>query len=300
MTWHLWRILQNPPRQHPLFWRTLQQPSNLLTPMGNLLVRILLIIGGLSLVVLSPPLALVLLIYGVVLLPLSVLMFSGIGYGIYGALTIATHLAQEHRHGRYELLQLTPAGAILIDVVVSAGCLHRRNRFQQVHKLVRFTAYSLLIALSLVAGFIWLSLTYNPSGSSNNEAVVQQVFPIILFLLGACAAFYIDHIQTIITGCLVGMLTPYYTQSALEVRVMLVVLFAAVQMGVYGLSLAIVLIVSPVIQHSIVDMPLAYVLTMMSAIGIFYTVRESVIRVLWRFLLRQSYTSAAEWRAALC
>ncbi len=300
MTWQLWHILRNPPRQHPLFWRTLQRPNTLLTPLGTRLLRILLVLGGLLMVVLSPPLALVLLIYGVVLLPVTVLMFSGVIYGGYNAIMIATHLAQEHRQGRYELLQVTPSGATFIDVIVSAGCLHRGNRFQQVHKLVRFTAYSIFIALSLVAGFIWLSLTVNPSGNSNNQAVVQQILPIVLFLLGACAVFYIDHIQSIITGCLIGMLTPYYTQSALEVRVISVMLFCFVQMSAYLLTVGMLLIIAPLIQRSLNDLPLAYVATMLAAVSLFYVVREGTIRALWRVLLHQSHTSAAEWQAAAC
>lgn len=300
MTWQLWRILQYPPRQHPLFWRTLQHPGGLLTPLGATLARVLFFIGGLGMVIISPPLALIMLVYGVVLLPVSVLMFSGVVFGGYSAITIATHLAQEHRQGRYELLQVTPSGATLIDMVVSAGCLHRGNRFQQVHKLVRLTALSLLIALGLVAGFIFLSLVFNPSGNLNNRAVAQQILPLVLFLLGLCAIFYLDHVQSIITGCLVGMLTPYYTQSALEVRIIVVLLFFLFQTSAYLSSLLLILPVSVVLPTLPVPVSFAYWLMLILAVSIFYAVREAFIRLLWRFLLQQSHTSAAEWRAALC
>lgn len=300
MTWHLWRILQNPPRQHPLFWRTLRQPAALLTPLGVHVARLMLMIGALIIVLASPPLALIVFIYGVVLLPVSALMFSGMAYGAYNALTIATHLAQEHRQGRYDLLQVTPAGAAFIDVIVSAGCLHRGNRFQQVHKLVRFTALSIVIALSLVAGFIWLSLTYNPSGSVNNQAVVQQVFPVVLFLLGMSAAFYLDHVQSIITGCLAGMLAPYYTQSPIEVRIVSSLLFFLAQASVYLLTLLLILIMIPIIQRSAADMPMAYLITVWAALSLFYAIHDGVIRAMWHVVLRQSHTSAAEWQATLC
>lgn len=300
MTWQLWRILQHPPRQHPLFWRTLQQPNSLLTPMGTTLARILFVMGGLLIVFVSPPLALILLIYGIVLLPITMLIFSGVIYGGYIALTIATHLAGEHRQGRYDLLQVTPSGATLVDMVVSAGCLHRGNRFQQMHKLVRLTAWSLLIGLGIITIFVFLSLTFNPSGSESNQAMVEQFFPMILFFLGSCAVFYFDHVQSIITGCLVGMLTPYYTQSALEVRMTSLVLFFFFQVCAYLLSLITLLITTPWIQTMIENAPLMHIVTMFWAVSIFYAVRESIIWLIWRLLLQQSDTSLAEWRAALC
>lgn len=290
MTWQLWRILQHPPRQHPLFWRTLQQPNALLTPMGAVLARFLMILGGLLIVLISPPLALILLVYGVVLMPVTVLVFSGVLYGGYIAVVIATSLAEEHRRGRYDLLQVTPLGATRVDMVVSAGCLHRGNRFQQVHRLVRLTASSLLIALGVVAVFIFLSLTLNPSGSASNQAVVQALFPVVLFLLGACAVFYMDHIQSIITGCLVGMLTPHYTQAAIEVRVVSVLLFFLFQAGAYLLSLVSVIMIAPLIQLIVKDVALAQLFVMLLVVALFYGVREGLIRLLWRFLLQQSDT----------
>ena len=144
LTWHLWQNIRFPARLHPLFrrWHTRQ----IETSRRWMLAQILLIVGS-GLLVLVEPLAfaVVLLLWAIV--PVLALLLNGTALGAFWAAQISHKLATERLGQRYDLLQLTPRGALGSSWLMATAILHRQERLLSANRIVRTVAGFLLAIL---------------------------------------------------------------------------------------------------------------------------------------------------------
>jgi hypothetical protein len=295
ITWELWHIIRHPPPQHPVFARAVHQTGLALTPGMKRVLGGLLLLGVIALLFISLPLALILLIYGIVLVPVVLLFFNGMFYGLYRAIDIGVTLAQEYQRGTFDLLRVTPPGGATMEWLISAGCLHRGNLLIQINRVVRSFVRSVPLALIGIGIFVLLSFT--TAQDADRWALSLHMLEIISGLLAFCAICYLDHVQSTITACLSGIVAAQTTRSTLEVRLWAALLFLGLQLGAYGLiflmsSMAVLLV------RGIGGMtPLTILLGAALIVGVYYLVRGAIIGALWRLTLYQTHTTPAEWSA---
>lgn len=294
MTWRLWRLVRYPPRLHPVFWRVVSQRGPGLPPVVMRWLRwlLILVLGGL---LAASPVALVLALYWIVLLPVVLLLFSGTFYGGYRAVDISITLAREHHQGTYDLLRVTPPGSPGIDWITAAACLHRGNLLLQIHRTIRAIVISSLMALVIVNIFILLSFT--AARDEYRLAISYQALHIVSTLIALCVICYCDHVQSIITGCLTGILTAGFIKSPAEVRLWAVPLFLGLQSGAYALIAMMIVLANTIINALFNGTPMGILASTAASALLYYLVREACIGLLWRLTLYQAQTSPNEWRA---
>ncbi len=172
LTWRLWRALRYPDEDNPLFARLGGQPKR---PERwrfrrfQPLIDMVEAIAETASIVIAP----VLLVIGANFL------------GAVVAFNITQAIRQEHEGGTYDLLALTPFGRGVVSWQIAIICA---SRLQAIRRLLRLRTLALVTLVLLIT----LSL-------------IGIVFtPILLLLL--IIALNLDAIQTLIVGCLSGML----------------------------------------------------------------------------------------------
>jgi hypothetical protein len=294
ITWELWRIVRYPP-SHPVFERTAHQTGLALSRGMKRAFGGLLLLGIVALLFISLPLMLVLMIYGIVLLPVALLFFNGLFYGLYRAVDIGVTLAHEYQRGTFDLLRVTPPGGATMEWLISAGCLHRGNWLIQINRVVRTFIRSVPLALALIGVFVLLSFT--TAGDAERWALSLHMLEIISGLLAFCGVCYLDHVQSTLTGCLAGILAAQTTRSTIEVRVWAALLFLVLQFGAYVLIFFMCSMVVTLVRGIGGMTPLTILLGAALIFGLYYLVREAIIGALWRLTLHQTHTSVTEWSA---
>jgi hypothetical protein len=294
ITWELWSIVRHPP-QHPVFERTMQQSGLALTVGMKRALAGLLLLGIVALLFVSLPLLLVLLIYGIVLLPVVLLFFNGIFYGLYRAVDIGVTLAQEYQRGTFDLLRVTPPGGATMEWLISAGCLHRGNWLVQINRVVRSFVRSVPLALLFIGIFVMLSFT--TARDAERWALSLHMLEIVSGLLAFCGVCYLDHVQSTLTGCLAGIVAAQTTRSTIEVRVWAALLFLVLQIGAYVLIFFMTSMAVTLVRGIGGMTPLTILLGAALIFGLYYLVREAIIGALWRLTLHQTHTTVAEWSA---
>ncbi|MCU0512407.1 MAG: hypothetical protein MUE40_07535 [Anaerolineae bacterium] len=292
ITWRLWRVLLAAPPRHPVFWRTVNQPGLDVPPaVWRSLAALALL--GLLVALAASPLLLVLVLYWVILLPVALLLFSGTWYGLYRALDISVTLGQERRQGTYDLLRLTPPGAAGIDWLIGAGCMHRGNGLWQLHRIIRAIVISALLAFGVVALFILLSLT--ATRDVERLALSQQALSIVATLIALCCLCYCDHVQSLVTGCLVGLLVGH-AAAPLAARLWSALLFLLCQGSAYAGVVAGALLLRPLLQVLTAATLPGSLFSAAAIIALYVLLREAQIRLLWRISLRRAHLTPAEWQ----
>lgn len=265
LTWRLWRGLKKPAAQHPLFLRVLNTPP-LIMPWYI----------ACSVIVIAPFL----------LLPALVFM-SGV-YGLRWAVMIANSIAKEQESGMYELIALTPVGAFGSSRAIMTACLHRNESLAQLQSL---GAWALRITFGIVL-MLSLEMVSAPIIRYDVDPFLGQIIT-PLYLLMLCIAVYIDHVQSIVTAELVGMLVPIYVRRRQDAGIGAGTAYTVLQVGSYALTLLLgFALLSPVLDAVPIAPQARTIVLPFLRLAIFYGVREVMIGWLWRTLVRE--TNAAE------
>jgi hypothetical protein len=116
-------------------------------------------------------------------------------------------------------------------------------------------------------------------GSLENALLVSAVQGIAL-----AAAFYCDHVQSLVLANLIGMITPLYTSESINARVSAVGSFSLFKVAIYTLTLFINFLLLPAILYR-TDTLFGGVVIALLQLFAFYGLQEWVIAQLWhRFL----------------
>ncbi len=298
ITWKLWYALNHPPATHPIFWRTLRRfnttpleftsYSGHLSRVDKLSLAYLVVFALLVFVTNSIPqgaqiplLTLLLFLLTIpiivpILIVLSRTAFSGSFHGLLWTLSISQLIARERENHTYELLRLFPAGVLAPLWAMCTGCVYSKQHFNQIldlHnntlRLIAGVGFVLVVAL-----LIWVE-----------EDTVTTIVQVIFYALLLLALLHLDFIQSLLTSLLLSMIIPLYSPTLLDARLWAAGSFLLIQITTYTISLLAVTFLLPGLFAGLaLGGWLALCMQFTFALAIFYSIRELVLVLLWRWL----------------
>jgi hypothetical protein len=285
ISWQLWKALQRPPINHPLFKQTvgIERISKRLMLFAEGLAPATLGTGALLCVAMwllpyMTILAQLFLVWGIA--PLAFIMLNGTLFGGIWAATIGKTISAEYTRKRYELLCLSPAGTLLTNWAVCTACLHRNQLFHFIYSQRNTIMYQIIIPASalLVLGF---TLSAPPPRGPVFIANIVGYACVIVVFIG-------DYIYSMVLCSISGMLSPSLARNSLNAPLWAMGIFLIFQSSSYVLILVIDLVVLPVIYGSLqiyglyADISLAAL-----RLFVFFAIREMVVAYLWRLIQRR-------------
>lgn len=277
-SWALWNGLLQPP-PHPLFYRLHKDSSTtgINTCMVLLLAAAPLLCCGLW------GLLLPLRAASVTPVLVAIVFFSSSVYISAWIIDISRTIATQHRNRTYDLLCAAPAGAPGVSQAICAASLHRDERLTWVIFLRRLMTGLLL--------FILLMILLVTAATSRDTFDLPQLLRLLLDILLLATAFYIDHIQAIVMGCLVGMLTPARSRSRPETPFLAVGGFLILQIIIFSISLLAI--------TGLLSLPTVNWWSGIILLAFFYLIREMVNVALWRMLVYQLNAGPTDFRVGV-
>lgn len=233
------------------------------------------------------PSVLGLLVIPLVLGPLVFVILNGTVYGMLWAVRICQAISKEQAQGTYTLLCMLPPGTLGTHWLLGTGTLHRNQGFIQVHNLLRGILTLILVTLGIMILIVFFGV--DPARSSRFDQQVQaqalvSLATVILILI----AVYLDHIQSITIGSLIGMLAPGMIQNRFDQTIWAAGVFLFVQALTY---LFFVLVGIPVTALAFDLLGITGLYTEFGLgvlrLAILYGIREAEIHFLWLYLMRR-------------
>lgn len=286
-TWKLWRALKHPLADHPLFLRVAVLPPSFETEARrNLMMTVLavLLLPGLCVLLTVAPG----IIVAVFAMPILYVVFNGMIFGMVWAARISSAITREQQQQTYDVLSMTPAGALGAHWLISTGCVHRSggfNRLQVISPEEFFISTLAAIALSVERSqHVYVE-------SVANIGLIQFLM-IVVYVVVFLVAFYLNHIQSVLNGVLIGMLIPSLSNNRLDSQLYAFGTYLLLQFATLALIATIVFGLLPGLlpQRDI----LSNIVIALLGLGVFYVVREAVIRALWVILTRHLNSNMKE------
>lgn len=254
VTRQIWHYLKNPTLHHPIHRQIITLPTKP-TP---IIISILMLLAA-----------------PVLLIPLMLMLSTG--YSLVWAQETSELIIREKRKQRYDLLCLIPAGKTQIHFIICHARLHRHQAFNRLNSGGTWLARILLGALLLV------SFVLSQPFFTDNPQTTGLEF---IVLAAAGIALYIDHHQTVVMGCLISMITPFFSNDLLNARVFSSGIFTALTVILYAAMWLISAIAVPVLlgADNLSD-PAYFLLWISLCLILFGTLREAINIALYRLLL---------------
>lgn len=273
MMWRLWKGLKHPTCNHPMFVRVQADIYDDETRFTRLIQNIFL----------QGQIWLWPLLFIIDMRLVCLMALGGSISGIILALRISNQIAGEQHSRTYDLLCLTPGGTIRTLWAMCTGCLHREDAFEILNSNEAW-----IVRLGLFVPFIVSSQLLLERLLNLPQAIS------LLWGLGFVLLYLIDHIQSTLFGCIVGMLSAQI-DTRIDTRLWAFMAFMGFQIGSYLLTAV----------GSILTLPLLYPL--LNAIGIsaelgqivlitllFYGIRNQLLTRAWQRLLIVTHTNQNE------
>lgn len=254
----LWKGLFNPPVDSPIFQRVMRAPL----PRVRLIERVDRVYRAAEGFIM-PLLRLAAAVLAPVLLPVACNVI-----GALFAYYVAAFISRERERGTYELLALTPEGEWDTAWTICLASVYRFNVLWHVN----------FLRVMAVLGAILLALPLFFPASGD-----------VVVLVALVIALQFDAMQSIVVGCLCGMLGQAYQHSAANAGISGASLFAAAQvLGVYVPAALIYWVLTSVtiqnVDSQIVD---SQIMAGLAACAALVVLHEIVIRGLWTVLRRR-------------
>ena len=250
----LWNGLFNPPEDSPVFQRVVRSAF----PLPQRLIRANRVLHPIAEAVL-PVGRLVAAVCASLLLP----VISNL-IGLVFAYYVAVYLSRERERGTYDLLALTPAGEWDTTWTICLACIYRFRILWQVN----------FLRVMAVLGIIMLAF---PLVTEHGNGVGTLIVAAIVLPL--------DAIQTIVAGCLCGILAQSYRRGSANTGIGAAAFFGAAQLLCVYLPAAAVYggLMSKGAPRFLNPQGIAPIVAL-SAVVVFH---EIVIQVLWAMLRRR-------------
>jgi hypothetical protein len=265
-TWRLWHALKSPPSTHPIFQRMISPYYDDMN--WALMAQNVLIQGQIwfwSLIFVLDTRALLLM------------MFSGTVYGLIWSAIVSGTIAIEREYRMYDLLSLSPSGMLGISWAICTGCLHRNQTFEQVNSQEAWSIRIILFIPLVISANVLLGRAFSNPGT-------LTIFWLAAFLI----VFYLDHVQSIILGSLLGVLAPHYSPSRFDSRLWACVGFLLIQLSTYlALVLTSAIILPTIYRAFTISGWYADISLPVLSIAVFYFTREVIIGRLWNRVTEQ-------------
>lgn len=275
ITWTLWHHLRHPPA-HILFQKALKRSVDsspirftiAIAPLVGLLACC-----GIEMLLISLKLS-------IPILALAVMVTLSSGYVITWVIRISASITGERERGTYDLLCLSPPGALGANWALCAASLHHDDALGWIDFLRRLLTGLLLLILLIVL----LTTAFR-----ENAPDPLQFLGLFLDMLLLAAMAYVEHVQAIVLGSLVGMLVPAFSRTRVDVRVWGAVVFVMIQAIALMMALLAGLVILPAWHTDISSIFISLL--------VFYLIREGSIIALWRRLIYQLNVNPAEFDA---
>jgi hypothetical protein len=285
ITWRLWNMLRNPPFSHPLFRRTLirrvgHQPSEI-QPYRIITPRFIIELVGVLFIctAMLSPIFLILAAIGLLMI------LNGTIYSLVWSVRTSGLIAQEREKQTYDVCCVSPEGALGVNWAICTGYLHRDNRLEQIHTVVRSLLGMALIMVVLIA----LVLASNVGQERTNQFAQEETLRYSIMLVHVTTAIcliYIDHVHSIVLGCLIGLLIPSYAQRRLDAQLGTLAVYLALQISTYVAAWVTGWMILPAIYDESAN-GFAQISLALSQIAVFFGIREAVIMFLWHKLAQR-------------
>lgn len=198
------------------------------------------------------------------LLPITFVVLTNLGSALL-AFNVTSTLKRERQQNTYDLLALTPTGRGASNWLIATAWTRRLQVIERLGSLR--TLMSVLVVL--------LSVIVSQNGGFTPMLAV-----------GLMLALNFDAIQTVISGCLSGILAQELGESGSPFIAL--ALFAFVQLILVYLPVTLVLIpLFIALRSTIPSVLLADALLSVILIGLPFAIREILFRLLWRELERR-------------
>jgi hypothetical protein len=258
-SWRLWRALNTTPRGNPIFAEMLRQSGQ------------------------RAPLLIVLIEMVAFLLVAPMLLFTSLIYSVGWTVGISSAIAGERARGSYDLLAVTPAGALAASWAIGIAFLHRSGNYQQINGRNAWAGRLMVI------GLLYFAFVVSPRAAEN-----VTIAPQLLTLGALAAALLIDHLHCICLSVLVGLLVPTYSADTGSAQLFAFAGFLALRLAVYVLCAAVAFgVLPPLIVSLRLHEIVAHVAYLALCLGIFFALAEVMIWWLWR-LVRERLNAEAE------
>ena len=281
LTWKLWHALRHPPYQNPIFRRiyATATPANRMRQLAMLLFGYLafcLVFSSIWPYLFAAPSFTLALVIGI----------ANTIYGVAWTSGISAAIAKEHELKTYDLLALQPTGALGTDWALSTGTLHKSTLFRDLPRLIQVFAIAFMAALGIIGLFIIATDSSSEEGALLLVAAVQGI--------ALAAAFYFDHIQSLVLANLVGMMTPLHSPDRLNARIWAVGGFLLLKLAIHMVTLATGFFILPNLISLVSSNRVFTGITLaVVQLLLFYHLHEAVIAFLWsRFTQTHSATGA--------
>ena len=266
--WHIWQAVATPPRpDHPLYQRGVSTAFRI----NNVLSCTL--------------------IFGALLFIMPLILFISTVIGAIAAATSSSAVSQERQAGRFALWAVTPMGEFGASWLLGLGAVHRRDAFR---RLQSWRTWVFRGAFVLV-GYVMLEVIIVLSTS----APLWELPVIFLGLVLVMSGFYIDHIQALTLGVLVGLAMPTYAGDRIGAQTGAVVFYLFLRVLTI---LAAILLMFGILGPLFGLLPRNFItLTGLRLLqfAAFVAVNEAVIAVVWAVLKSRLYSDAESlqlWR----
>ncbi len=296
LTWKLWNALYYPPRKHPLFRRMMERQRWRLPVSWLSVLVVISFLAGCALFFRFPEIALALAFSLGIGAPILMIGAHGSILALWWAWQISDAVLDARREQQDDLFGVLPGGILGTGWLISAGLMHRGDWLRQAHSFMRPVLLIVigLVAILLLWALVWLVLTGNAI-TANELTLVVGIYSLISLGL----AFWFDHIQSILLAPLLGLLLPQVLRDRFLIRAVLLLGFPLLQIGTLLLAYTIyrlwVLLIFSLMQSIL----LGYALAMALGILTFFLMRETLLALLWRALLRVYGADPQEFFAAI-
>ncbi len=285
-TWKLWRELQYPNKQHPLFRYFMRKKPISQSKSLSALWRGFILFGAIALCSIFSSWIIVFIIGLILLAPILFAIGHSTIYGIIWSGHIAETIATLHRHNIYDLLAITPKKASYIHTTVAKATLYSQN-FDTVSSTVKTLLRFTLISITIVLAFhLFALLTPQNLWSlglyQERTLLIIAVYPFIGYI-------YLDHIQSTLMAMLIGIRVAINRENSITTRITAMSAFLTVQLMMYALTNITILLIIQFIARQSGSLSLSAFILLWLTIGVFVhlLMRETIIHLLWQTIERQ-------------
>jgi hypothetical protein len=169
---------------------------------------------------------------------------------------------------------------------VWSGCVHRQDKFN-----ARFGRHvAILRAIIVLMVFILIVMVLD-----GRNHYTSAILPVFAYLAAGLTASFVDYVQSIVIGCLVGSLATHYTRTRFDAQVWAGISFISAQWSSYTIAGLVGFILLPPILHALIGTSvLADLLLIGLQLVIFIGLREALVIGLWRLLAGRLNISVAD------
>ncbi len=248
--WQIWQAVKAPPDDdHPLY-----------------------LLGGRASLKLSN-LQSCLLIFAALFFIVPMLVLVSTVIGALAAAVSAAAVSKERESNRFDLLATTPEGIFGTSWLLSLGAVHRRDAYQRLQSWYTWGFRAVFIFISYLVFEVTLAL--NDGFDPWHSLVI--ILGASLILLG----FYIDHIQALSVGVLVGLATPTFARDRIGAETGAVLFYLLVRVFTLLAAFAVMFgLLSPLFALLPQNVVTQMWLQVAQFVG-FVLVNEAVTRLCW-------------------